>query len=60
MTDGPTGGTGAERRRDLVDVLRDLAELRDSGLLTEAEFQQARVRAVVIGSVAEPAVHPAR
>ena len=53
MTEGRIGGTSAEGRRDLVDVLRDLAELRDRGLLTEAEFQQARARTVESGDGAE-------
>ena len=30
--------------RDLVDKLRDLAVLRDQGVLNEAEFQQAKLR----------------
>lgn len=60
MTEGPIGGTGAEGGRDLVDVLRDLAELRDRGLLTEAEFQQARASTVPSGSEAESAERPAR
>jgi putative oligomerization/nucleic acid binding protein len=60
VTEGSIGGTSTDRRRDLVDVLRDLAELRDSGLLTEAEFQQARASTVPSGSGAETAEHPAR
>ena len=60
MTDASTGGTSTDRRRDLVDVLRDLAELRDSGLLTEAEFQQARVSTVAGDRRTETAEHPAR
>jgi hypothetical protein len=30
-------------RRDLVDMLRDLAVLRDRGELDEAQFQRARI-----------------
>ena len=60
MTEGPIGGKNAEGGRDLVDVLRDLAELRDRGLLTEAEFQQARARTVESGDGAETAARPAR
>ena len=53
MTLGPLETTDAEPVRDLVDVLRDLAGLRDDGLLTEAEFQRARAQAVPPGSEAE-------
>ncbi len=38
---GPAGGSW-----DLVDALRELAALRDRGVLTEAEFQRARVMVV--------------
>lgn len=31
-------------RRDFVDMLRDLAVLRDRDVLTEAEFQRAKVK----------------
>ena len=58
MTVGPVGDTSADRGRDLVDVLRDLAELRDSGLLTEDEFQLARSRAVAPWGGDETAAHP--
>lgn len=50
MTLGPVETTDAEHARDLVDVLRDLAGLRDDGLLTEAEFQRARALAVPHGT----------
>jgi len=43
-----------------VDVLRDLAALRDGGLLTEAQLQRARAHAVARWSRAETAEHPAR
>lgn len=33
-------------RRDLVEVMRELAVLRDQGELSEAEFEQARKLAV--------------
>ena len=33
-------------RGDLVDVLREVAVLRDSGVLTEAEFQRFRTDVV--------------
>ena len=46
MTVRPVQAMDAEPGRDLVDVLRDLAGLRDDGLLTEAEFQRARALAV--------------
>ena len=60
MTVGPVGDTSADRGRDLVDVLRDLAELRDSGLLTEDEFQRARSRTVAPSEGAEQRARPAR
>ena len=31
-------------RHDLVEMLRDLAVLRDRGLLNEPEFQRAKVK----------------
>ena len=46
MTERPVGDRSAESRPDLVDLLRDLAGLRDDGLLTEVEFQRARSLAV--------------
>ena len=46
MTLGPLETTDAEPGRDLVDALRELAALRDRGVLTEAEFQRARVMVV--------------
>jgi len=52
--------TTADYRPDLVDVLRDLAALRDGGLLTEAQFQRARAHAVARWSRAETVEHPAR
>ena len=60
MTVGPVGDTSADRGRDLVDVLRDLAGLRDDGLLTEAEFQRARALAVPPGKSTETSQGPDR
>jgi hypothetical protein len=40
-------------------VLRDLAALRDGGLLTEAEFQRARAVAVAPWPGAESDAQPA-
>jgi hypothetical protein len=33
-------------QRDLVDLLRDLAVLRDQGVLSESEFQREKVKAL--------------
>ena len=60
MTERPVGDTSADRRPDLVDQLRDLATLRDAGLLTEAEFQRARAHAVALRTSAETAAQPGR
>jgi hypothetical protein len=38
------GGPPDRERRDLVDKLRDLAVLRDQGVLNEAEFQRAKLQ----------------
>ena len=48
MSEGSTGGTDERRRSDLVELLRDLAALRDSGVLTEDELQRARASAVAM------------
>jgi hypothetical protein len=42
MQDDESGPPERERR-DLVDRLRDLAVLRDQGVLNEAEFQRAKL-----------------
>ena len=39
----PRGGQRRGARRDFVEALRDLAALRDRGIITEQEFQQAKV-----------------
>ena len=59
MTERPVGDRSAERP-DLVDLLRDLAGLRDDGLLTEAEFQRARALAVGGRSGVDTPQQPAR
>jgi hypothetical protein len=46
VTVEPVGTARADQQADLVDMLRDLAAMRDTGLLTEAEFQRARAMAV--------------
>lgn len=38
------GSQSGHERRDLVDRLRDLAVLRDKGVLNEAEFQRAKLQ----------------
>lgn len=61
MSEGSTGGTGGRRKSDLVELLRDLAALRDSGVLTEEELQRARARAVAtLRGEAATASRPAR
>lgn len=59
MSVEPVGAASADQQPDLVDMLRDLAELRDTGLLTEAEFQRARAMAVTWHDAAA-AAQPAR
>ena len=61
MSERPTGGTGGRRQSDLVELLRDLAALRDSGVLTEDELQRARAKAVAaIRGEAATASQPTR
>lgn len=43
MQDNDSGPAEPEHR-DLVDRLRDLAVLRDQGVLNETEFQHAKLR----------------
>lgn len=40
--DSPTEQPTNENKRSIVDDLKELAELRDSGILTEEEFQQQK------------------
>ena len=51
----PSAGPGeADPRGDLVDVLREVAMLRDRGVLTEVEFQRFRTDVVAERSRREP------
>ena len=59
MSVEPVGAERTDKQPDLVDMLRDLAVLRDTGLLTEAEFQRARAMAVAWHDAAS-ASQPAR
>ncbi|HTE73720.1 MAG TPA: SHOCT domain-containing protein [Actinomycetes bacterium] len=59
MTVEPVGAACTDQHHDLVDMLRDLASMRDTGLLTEAEFQRARAMAVAWHDAAA-ASQPAR
>jgi hypothetical protein len=58
VTVEPVGAARADKQPDLVDMLRDLAVLRDTRLLTEAEFQRARAMALAwhdAAAVSQPA-----
>ena len=45
VQDSASGGQPREGgRRDFVDTLRELALMRDRDVLTEAEFQRAKIK----------------